>query len=529
MPIVAESACCSSLFPQLKQNRLKKVSAVSGLLGRWRLTGFFSKPFVKILLVFLAGCAFPLSFAPFDYWPIGLISLLILLVCLEQTDLRKGTMLFYLFGVGMYGVGNWWIYVSIHVYGGASPVLAIFLMVVLILSYSLHSAVLGYVYMKFFQGKPLAPLLGFPVLWVVQEWVRTWFLTGFPWFFAGYSQLETPLVGYAPVFGVLGMSLTFLLSASIIYCLLAQRFRFSYGAGMLLLIWGAGLMLKQVPFVESSNQKLTVSLLQGNVDQHTKWSRESVVPILNLYGDMTKDELGRDLIIWPEAAITLLRENAGFYLDGMSDLAKENGSTIILGLPERDDDNGHYFNTVTAIGEGTGTYYKRRLVPFGEYVPLESLVRGLIKVFDLPMSRNQPGPEIQEALMAGPYKISMSICYEIIYPALVSSSVEDPDLLVTISNDTWFGDSIGPKQHMQMARMRAVEQGRYLLRGTNNGISALVNHRGEVLNTAPISVKTVLRGEVDIMEGQTPYSLLGDWPILIVCLGTLVLVLRKRS
>lgn len=436
--------------------------------------------------------------------------------------------MFYLFAVGMYGVGNWWIYVSINVYGGASPLLAIFLMVVLVLSYALHSAVLGYIYMRFFHAKALAPLFGFPVLWVLQEWVRTWFLTGFPWLFAGYSQIESPLAGYAPVLGVLGVSLAFLFSASIIYCLLTKRISLLFGAGFLLMIWVGGLLLKQVGFVQSSDQKLTVSVLQGNVDQGTKWLRQSVVPILNLYKDMTIDELGRDLIVWPEAAITLLRENADFYLDEMDQLASERGSTIILGLPDRDDDNGRYFNTAIAIGEGKGSYYKRRLVPFGEYVPLESMLRGLIKVFNLPMSRNQPGPVDQPGLMAGPYKISMSICYEIIYPQLVRGAIDDPDLLLTISNDTWFGDSIGPKQHMQMARMRALELGRYLIRGTNNGISALVDHRGKVIKIAPLSVQTVLRGEVAVMEGRTPYSRLGNWSVLFICVFLLIVVFKTQ-
>lgn len=452
-----------------------------------------------------------------------------LMVCLKDATRRQGTIRFYLFAVGMYGFGNWWIYVSVNVYGGASPPLAGLMVTLLVLAYSLHSAVHGFVYMRVFHGRSWAPLMAFPTLWVLQEWVRTWFLTGFPWFYAGYGHLETPLVGIAPVMGVLGVSLLVLISVSVVYSLLTRGLKLVPGLTVLGFLWAGGFLLTQIEFVEESGKELKVSILQGNVDQATKWRRASVGPILDLYSTMTLDELGRDLIVWPEAAITLLREKAGSFLRGMGQLAKSEGSTIILGIPDRDPSNGRYFNTAVSIGEGEGTYYKRRLVPFGEYVPLEGMLRGLIKMFDLPMSRNQPGPEDQSPLTAGPYRISLSICYEIIYPNLVRTSVDNPDLLITISNDTWFGDSIGPKQHMQMARMRAVELGRYLIRGTNNGISALVNHRGKVIKTLPQSVKGILRGEVSIMEGRTPYSRLGDWPVLILCvLGlTLTLMIKK--
>lgn len=463
-----------------------------------------------------------------------MVALLVLMFSVRKASLSVGTRRFYLFAVGMYAAGNWWIYVSVNIYGGAAPVLAGFLVALLVLSYALHSAVHGYVYMKYFHGRPLASLIAFPALWVLQEWVRTWFLTGFPWLYAGYGHLETPLSGFAPVLGVLGVSLLVLVSVSLIYGLLTKSVKRIPGLTMLMVLWAGGLMLKQIEFVSPSAESLKVSVLQGNVDQGSKWLRKSVVPILDLYTNMTTEELGRDLIVWPEAAITLFRENAGSYLNRMGELAKTHGSTIILGIPARDPDTrdsgiGRYYNTAISIGEGEGTYYKRRLVPFGEYVPLEAMLRGLIRAFDLPMSRNQPGPENQQPLTAGPYRISMSICYEIIYPNLVRTSVENPDLLVTISNDTWFGDSIGPKQHMQMARMRAIELGRYLVRGTNNGISALVNPQGEVVATIPQAVKGILRGEVKIMEGRTPYSRLGDWPVLLFCIAGLVMLnLAKR-
>ncbi|MDH5737099.1 MAG: apolipoprotein N-acyltransferase, partial [Gammaproteobacteria bacterium] len=327
------------------------------------------------ILALLSGCAFPLAFAPFNLWPVAILVIMMLMLSLEGASRREGVLRFYLFGIGMYGVGNWWIYHSIHVYGGASPVLAFSMMTLLVLAYALHAALHGYIYMRFFHDRRWAVPVVFPVLWVLQEWVRTWLLTGFPWFFAGYTQMDTPLAGYAPVLGVMGVSLMLLVAISFLYSLLAGKTSVRWAAAVFLIVWLAGALLQQLPFVTPTAEKLSVSLLQGNVDQRTKWRRESVVPILKLYREMTRDELGRDIIVWPEASITLLRENAGRYLDEMDALASENGSTIILGLPDRDPVSHRFYNTAMALGKGEGNYFKRRLVPFGEYVPLESLLR----------------------------------------------------------------------------------------------------------------------------------------------------------
>ncbi|MEX2488040.1 MAG: apolipoprotein N-acyltransferase, partial [Pseudomonadales bacterium] len=288
--------------------------------------------------------------------------------------------------------------------------------------------------------------------------------------------------------------------------------------GALAGIWLGGYGMSKLQFVHPAGEHVSVSLVQGNVDQATKWQRNMVNPILNRYTDLTRHEWGRDLIVWPEAAITLFRENAGSFLDDLGARARSEGTTVLLGIPDRDD-AGNYQNTAIALGAGEGSYSKRRLVPFGEYVPMESVLRGTIQFFDLPMSRNRPGPDDQLPLFAGRHRLSLSICYEVVYPELVRTTVDDPDLLVTISNDTWFGRSIGPEQHLQMAQMRALENGRYMVRGTNNGITAVVDHKGLITARLPRFEQGVLRSEAKILEGKTPYSRWGSWPLLILVFG----------
>jgi apolipoprotein N-acyltransferase len=188
-------------------------------------------------------------------------------------------------------------------------------------------------------------------------------------------------------------------------------------------------------------------------------------------------------------------------------------------------------NAALVLGTGAGRYQKRRLVPFGEYVPLESLLRGLIEFFDLPMSHASAGPWRQPLLDLGGHRGVMAICYEVTYPDLVRLQAAQADVLLTISNDTWFGTSIGPLQHMQMARMRALENGRFLLRGTNNGVTAVVDAAGRVRARLPQFEAGALRADYDIMTGTTPFTRYGHMPLLIV-LGVIVaacLWLRRGS
>jgi apolipoprotein N-acyltransferase len=482
-------------------------------------------PHIGHLTALIAGLLLPLSLAPFDWWPLGILSVLIFLESISGGSPGRILIRFYLYSLGTFALGVSWIYVSINVYGGAPPILAGFLVILFILAWSLNGLLLGFVYIKWARYFPRGHLFAFPVLWVLSEWFRGWFLTGFPWIYIGYGHLSSPLAGFAPVAGVLGISFVVVLSAVLIHQFLEQR-KPVLILGVLV-IWLSGFGLSQVDFVEEKGQ-VTVAAVQGNIDQHSKWQRKMVMPILNKYTDLTSGHWGADIIVWPEASITLFRENAGNFLQGLDEKGKRSGSTVVLGIPDRDED-GSFLNSAIVVGKGQGNYIKRHLVPFGEYVPFENWLRGLITFFDLPMSHNKPGPDQQEAPLADGLKLSLSICYEVVYSELVRSTTESPDLFITISNDTWFGSSIGPAQHLQMAQMRALENGRSMIRATNNGITATINHRGEITDSLPQFEPGVLRTTVSIMEGTTPYHRFGQLPILVLsiaCLGLLVVVKR---
>jgi apolipoprotein N-acyltransferase len=269
--------------------------------------------------------------------------------------------------------------------------------------------------------------------------------------------------------------------------------------------------------------------VQGNIAQATKWQADNRLPIIQRYRSLTEPHWGADLIVWPEAAITVFEHQAGELLDVLDRRGRDTGSGLILGLPAVEAHPGGdytFLNTARGLGTAEGRYVKRRLVPFGEYVPLEDMLRGIIGFFDLPMSHAEPGAWRQAPFKVDGARASMAICYEVVYPELVRDSV---DVLLTISNDTWFGDSLGPQQHLAIARMRALENGRWLLRATNNGITAIVDPKGRVRGRLARFEAGVLAGEFQLMGGRTPFNRFGPWPGYLLLLGTAVFLILRRS
>ena len=193
------------------------------------------------------------------------------------------------------------------------------------------------------------------------------------------------------------------------------------------------------------------------------------------------------------------------------------------------DDSGRYYNAVVGAGEVTDVYRKAHLVPFGEYIPLEKLLRGIIAFFDLPMSDFTAGDFEQDPIRAAGLRIGTAICYEIIFPDLVTQRADDADVLLTVSNDTWFGDSIGPLQHLQMARLRALENGRYVMRATNNGVTAIIDPQGQIIKRAAQFKVATLRGEIRAMHGLTPFTRTGSWPTWLLATVLIIPGIRKQD
>jgi apolipoprotein N-acyltransferase len=320
------------------------------------------------------------------------------------------------------------------------------------------------------------------------------------------------------------VSFTLALTAALLCNLYRLRMRKSFLAvGVVLLLgpWVVGLALKNHAWTSPAGAPLKVAALQGNIEQSMKWDPEQINAQLALYRDMTFRSQQADLIIWPETAVPMLKESAQGYLAMMGKFAADRGSALITGVPIRQvgaHGENRYYNGITVVGEGDGTYLKQKLVPFGEYVPLQDILRGLIAFFDLPMSDFARGPSKQAMLQAKGYQIAPFICYEVVYPEFAAGLSAQSDLLLTVSNDTWFGTSIGPLQHLQMAQMRALEAGRWMIRATNNGVTGLIDPFGKITVRIPQFERGVLYGEVVPMHNLTPYLRWRSWPLAIVCM-----------
>ena len=228
----------------------------------------------------------------------------------------------------------------------------------------------------------------------------------------------------------------------------------------------------------------------------------------------------------------LLYDRALPFLDVMENKAKQINSNIISGIPfrqiEQNTNKQILHNSVVSIGQGEGLYHKQKLVPFGEYVPLQDLLRGLISFFDLPMSDFRTGSSEQSPLTSFNYKVSPFICYEVVYPDFVRKNSKGSEFLLTISNDSWFGSSIGPLQHLEMAQMRAAENGRFMIRGTNNGISAMIDQKGHIIDQSEQFVQTTLNSNLKLFQGETPFMKYGTWPVGILSLLTILFFAFQR-
>ncbi|WJW74888.1 apolipoprotein N-acyltransferase [Thiohalobacter sp. IOR34] len=479
----------------------------------------------------LCGALLVLAFAPFGLWPLAPLGLAGWLGLFAGLKPRQAFWSGWLFGLGLFGGGVNWVHISIHQYGH-SPLPAALAVTLLLIAYlALFPALAAGLARRLAPGRPgfRLLLLVFPSLWVLTEWLRGWLFTGFPWLNPGYSQIDAPLSGFAPLLGVYGLDWLLALSAGLLVYLLSRRGRLRWAAaGLLLLIWLAGSGLRGLSWTEPAGAPLRLSLIQGNISQELKWVRSQRQATLARYLEMTRREWAEwqpRLVIWPETAIpAFYHEVEDGFLAALRAEAADAGSDLLTGVPVLDRESWRYYNAVINLEAPTGFYYKRHLVPFGEYLPLREWLGGLLQVMPLPVADFSAG-EGPPLLTAAGQPVGMSICYEVIFGEELLDALPEAGLLVNVSNDAWFGDSLAPHQHLEMARMRALETGRYLLRATNTGISAVIAPDGRLSARSPQFQPAVVRDTVRPYRGTTPYVKSGNGPLFAL----LVLLLSAAA
>lgn len=481
-------------------------------------------------LALLGGVLLPLSFAPYDYPALAVAALALLFFAWQGATPGRAFLRGYLFGLGLFGLGASWVYISMHRYGGASVVEAGGLTALFTLFWALYPAVAGGLARRLGGGPVLQAVGVFPAAWMLAEWLRSWFPTGFPWLQIGYSQLDTPLGGLAPLFGSYGVGWGVALVAGLGLTLFQHKGvpRRVLAVALMALLGLCG-VLDRVRWTEPAGEPFPVALMQGNIPQDLKWQPEQQRATLDLYQGMTRRHWDARLIVWPETAVpAFYQQVAGTYLADLAKEAGQHGTDILLGLPYYDVGRDRYYNAIVSLGKAPGFYFKRHLVPFGEYVPLRPVFGWVLDILQIPLSDFGSGGTDQKPLAAAGYPLAASICYEDVFGQESLLHLPEAAYLVNVTNDAWFGDSAAPHQHAQMARMRSLETGRWMLRATNSGVTAIITDRGAFAATAPLFERAEVAGTVVPMRGRTPYVLWGDAPV-VVGLALMFVVVTWRS
>ena len=473
-----------------------------------------------------AGAVVSLAFAPFNWWPLGILGTAYLFALWHEAPPRRAALSGFLFTAGTFLAGTYWLYHSVHEIGRAPIALTIFVIVAIAGVMGGYTALVGYALARWVRTQgALRWLVVFPAAIAVLEWFRGWFLSGFPWLALGYTQTDTPLAGLAPVVGIYGVSFFVTLTAGALVALLFGSSRTRIAAvSALVAVWILGFALWGREWTQPTSRPVTVALVQGAVPQEMKWDQAQFEATLRLYRDLTKPHLGADIIVWPESALAAPVDMLGSFLGPQWDAAKRSGSTLVLGQLRRDPDPRRevYYNAVLALGDEPQWYAKRRLVPLSEYFPVPEFVSNWLQGMDLPYSGFEAGGDSQPALDAAGQKLGVSVCYEDAYASDQLAVLREATLLVNVTNDAWFGDSTAAHQHLQISRMRALEAGRTMLRAANDGISAIIGPDGRITSTLPRFQPNVLTGSVQPRIGLTPYARVGNWLVISVSFAILL-------
>jgi apolipoprotein N-acyltransferase len=480
---------------------------------------------VRGAVAFVSGAILSTAFAPVGLWPLAIVCPAILMALWQGTKPREAAWIGFWFTAGTFAAGTYWLYISIHVFGAAPLWIAFGLMFALVAIMAAYHALLGYAAARWFPANgPLRWMLALPSGWVLIEWLRGWFLSGFAWLSLGYSQTDTWLAQLAPVAGVYGVSAVLLFSAGALVTLVwgDKRARV-IAAAVLVTPWLAGFLLRNVEWTSPSGEPKPVAIVQGAISQDMKWLANNRDTTLRLYRDLNREALGAAVIVWPEAAPPDLANNLVDYLRDIYRESHEKGSGVVLGVARADDTGQNYYNSVLGLGDTVQWYDKHHLVPFGEFFPVPAFVRSWLRLMSLPYGDFARGAAYQPPLKVGGLNLSPSICYEDAYGSTQLRALREADVLVNVTNDAWFGRSTARHQHLQISRMRAIEAGRFMLRAANDGISAVIGPRGEIVARAAEFEPAVLKATITPRTGLPPYARVGNW--LVVSLTALTLAL----
>lgn len=464
-----------------------------------------------------------LAFAPWSWYPLAILALASVLPGWLRNHPKSAFKLGALFGFS-YALGSsYWIYYSLHDYGQAPVFLAGLSTLLFAVILSLFFAVLAG-FLSYTRRYPAACiyLLLFPALWVAMEWGRSVLFVGFPWNLLGQALIDSPWRGILPIFGILGGSAIMAICVgSIVYFFHLRSMGKIVLSSLLVLFLAASSALQYIEWTRPTSDSLKASVIQANIPQKLKFDRPYFERLMERYLSLSELHMDSDLILWPETAIPIYADMLDKQFISLREQLNEKNTVLLTGIFYRDGEQDKRYNSLMNINSNR-FYHKRRLVPFGEYIPMRTIFDTFSKWIIIPMS-DLHSANMTPLLDVSDYTAGVSICYEVAFGDDIADSLPVADFLINISNDSWFGDSSAPYQMLQMARVRSAESGRFMVRATNTGISAIIDHRGQVIEHSELFEMGSISHDIAIREGSTPYIRWRNIPILIWVIASLLI------
>ncbi len=496
-------------------------------------TAQWKQGWARLIAAFAAGAIFNLGFAPFGWWPLALAAPAALFALIRGLPPRRAGWTGAAFGVGLFAFGTYWLYTCLHVFGLVPVWLTLVLQTILVAAMCVYVAALCYVSNRFWLKPGVTrDWLVLPALWVLLEWLRGWLLSGFPWLSTGYALVDSPLAGWAPQFGVYGVTwAAVLVSAAINVALMPglPLWRRYLAIGVAAMLFAVPALLARAQWTHAEGPATPIAAVQGAVPQDQKWQAKNRDLTMQRYLRLTGEAWGSRLIIWPEASLPVLSTEIQEYLHRLKEQGRVHDADFAIGLVDYRPATKQFFNGILVLAvAGDGWYYKRHLVPFGEYFPVPAFVRTWLRLMSLPYDDFTAGDRRQPVLSAAGQELGLTICYEDAFGSQQLKILRQATLLINVTNNAWYGDSTAPHQHLQIARMRALEAGRFLVRAANDGITAAIDPEGKIIARLPQFQEGVLRATVQPMSGLTPYARLGNYPVVIGALAVLLIAAWRR-
>ena len=495
---------------------------------------------VSPLLALFLGAIHACSFAPWNLPWLQVLALAALFAIGARAEsAKRAALLGFAFGMGWFGVGISWVYVSMHVYGLMPAVLAGAATAAFCAYLAAYPALAMGVAHRLFPNTVWRLALGLPALWMLAEWLRGSVFTGFPWLASGYAHTDGPLAGWAPTLGMYGITLMAALLAGAASLLTLPKRRYGWAAVVLVIVVAGGWLGGTQSWTAPTGSPINVRLVQANVPQNLKFEPGGIARAFTAHLELMQGQGKKpvDLVALPESIFPVpLQLVPASYLQTFRDVAQQRKTAVIYGV-FLEEPRGHYFNSAVAYEPNESPddsnlhrYSKRHLVPFGEFIPPG--FRWFVDLMKMPIGDQQRGATARPLALRG-QQVAVNICYEDLFGAEIIDAWHtggpSPTLMLNISNLAWFNDSLALPQHLQISRMRALETQHPMLRATNTGATAIIDARGEVVAQLPYLTAGALDGSVQGYEGTTPYIRYGNWPALLLAFLLLLAALLRRS